>query len=150
MLVLCHNAIGSQWKYLIEDPLWHHLFVTTWPLNWQVDSFKHQPMWGPLVTHCLGKLFGQSGKTMHVTCNMLLNKKQSHSNFNDMCCDRFDSLYPYSIAWFRSSIHGRVLGSRDGSIIIIIILVPSGEISSQSEIKIEKCKIWSDYFGGSQ
>jgi hypothetical protein len=87
---------------------------------------------------------------MHVTCNMLLNKKQSHSNFNDMCCDRFDSLYPYSIAWFRSSIHGRVLGSRDGSIIIIIILVPSGEISSQSEIKIEKCKIWSDYFGGSQ
>jgi hypothetical protein len=65
---------------------------------------------------------------MHVTCNVLLNKKQSHSNFNDMCCDRFDSLYPHSIAWFRSSIHGRVLGSRDGSIEIIIILVPSSEI----------------------
>jgi hypothetical protein len=34
--------------------------MTTMPLNWQVDSFKHQPIWGPLVTHCLGKLFGQS------------------------------------------------------------------------------------------
>jgi hypothetical protein len=78
---------------------------------------------------------------MHVTCNVLLNKKRSHSNFNDMCCDKSDSLYPHSIAWFRSSIHGRVLGSRDGSIKITINLVPSGEISSQSEIKTWKYEV---------
>jgi hypothetical protein len=86
-------------------------------------------------------LLGQSGKTMHVTCNVLLNKKQSHSNFNDMCCDKSDSLYPHSIAWFRSSIHGRVLGSRDGSIKITVNLVPSSEISSQSEIKTGKYEV---------
>jgi hypothetical protein len=93
---------------------------------------------------------GKLGKTMHVTCNVLLNKKQSHSNFNDMCCDRVDSLYPHSIVWFRSSIHGRVLGSRDGSIEIIIILVPSSKISSQSEIKTWKMQNMKWYFGGSQ
>jgi hypothetical protein len=75
---------------------------------------------------------------MRVTCNVLLNKKQTHSSFNDMCCDRFDSLYPHSVAWFRSSFYGRVLGSMDGSIEIIIISVPSNEISSQSEIKTWK------------
>jgi hypothetical protein len=96
----------------------------------------------------LRKLFAQNGKTMCVTCNVLLNKKQSDSNFNDMCCDRFDSLYPHSIAWFRSSIHRRVLGSRDGSIEIIIILVPSSKISSQSEIKTWKMQNMKWLFWG--
>jgi hypothetical protein len=58
LLVMCHNVTGSQRKDLVERSS-----SSRQQCKFELTTgFLQAPMWGPLLTHCFGRLFWQSGE----------------------------------------------------------------------------------------